>query len=258
MSKTIVFTDIDDTLIQTKQKIQTGKGYSDAAWGRDGQILSYVTESQQRLIEMLSAGGAHVIPVTGRNKDALDRINLNMPPSRYKIVSHGAMILDEEWNQLSTWLDHISELSEHWTKRLELINDIALSVISKNNLDARSRVIYEGSVGAYASIKGTYEALSGIRTHLTDYLALDDVIENSNSQFTVHINGRNMAYLPPYASKREAVEFTLRELDYQPNDLVIGAGDSLSDLPFLQKCDFMLIPAHSQINAEALHDKFSH
>ena len=68
----------------------------------------------------------------------------------------------------------------------------------------------------------------------------------------MHRNGNNAAFLPPFLGKEHAVAYLLPELRRRhPDAPVIGIGDSLTDAPFMQLCDFAMMPAGSQLAAAA-------
>ena len=52
------------------------------------------------------------------------------------------------------------------------------------------------------------------------------------------------------AQKQDAVRRVIAELEQEGPTVTIGAGDSLTDIPFLRVCDFALVPKNSQIQRE--------
>ena len=52
------------------------------------------------------------------------------------------------------------------------------------------------------------------------------------------------------AQKHDAVRRVARDLEREGPIVTVGAGDSLTDIPFLRACDFALVPKHSQIQLE--------
>lgn len=239
ISRVIVFTDVDDTLIQTEGKLsRTAKKYLGAT-DRSGDPLSYFSQAQKTLLDMFQRSQAIVIPVTGRNTDALNRVEYSF--ESFSVVSHGAVVLLKGGTLCPQWLKEIDNELQHWPQLLERANDDVNQIIKTHNLDARSRVIVDQGIPSYISIKGTDSALADIKKHNP----LDD-------QFYRHENGRNHALLPPYARKERAVEYIKAQLGLSENDLVIGIGDSVSDLGFMKTCQFSMMPSPSQIVQEKL------
>lgn len=246
-SRTYVFTDLDDTLIQTRGKVPKGYPAEAAALDKEGAALSFICPHQQTLLSTLAQGGAMIIPVTGRNTDALQRVTLPFF-QHYRIVSHGALILRADDSPCPQWLAHLArqhDLAQAQTL-LDELNSQAWQIIEQQQLPARSRVITDQGVPAYLSIK-TDCAEQGSQ-------ALDQLVEGLNNQRPAdsrwHRNGRNLALRMPYTCKREAVRFLLEMLNVGVNDLTLGLGDSLTDLPFMRETHFSLIPTGSQIDQE--------
>lgn len=93
----------------------------------------------------------------------------------------------------------------------------------------------------YVSIKSDDDgaALTRVRTRL-EAIGLPP-------ELALHHNGNNFALMVNGAQKHDAVRRVARELEQAGPILTIGAGDSLTDIPFLRACDFALVPKDSQI-----------
>ena len=64
----------------------------------------------------------------------------------------------------------------------------------------------------------------------------------------LHWNGNNLALLPPWLDKAHAVRRLQEQYRRRYGTILsIGMGDSASDLPFMQRCDYLLTPVGSQI-----------
>ena len=228
-----VFTDLDDTLFQTRRKCPSEQGLKEAATDRHGQALSFFTPPQQAWLELL--GPATVIPVTGRNTAALERVNLDF--SSYRIPSHGALVLGPGGAPEPEWLAGIREQIEPWEALMSQVQARLQAFIAHRTLDARCRLIEDQGLAVYISVKG-------------DEAALDALAEEASALWgpeKIHRNGQNLALLPPYACKRRAVAYVMQRLAGQHSPLFVGIGDSLSDLPFLKLCHYAVIPGGSQI-----------
>lgn len=234
MSRVVVFTDIDDTLVHTAGKLSQ-PSTDVGALDKQGNPLSFFTQGQRQLLELMLAGNAIIIPVTGRNKDALDRVLVDFHD--YKVVSHGAVVLEPGGGLCDQWLSSIDEELGVWPDELERANQRVLQAIKSLGLDARSRVIIDQGISAYVSIKGDLESLAKLKQVTSDELSV----------FFRHENGRNHALLPPYTRKKRAIEHVAGQLGLSQQDLTIGIGDSLSDLPFMTACQFLMVPNNSQI-----------
>lgn len=238
----VVFTDLDDTLIQTEKKCPSNEKLTTTATDKEGQPASYSTSAQLSLFDWCSAQS--IIPVTGRNKQALDRVSL--PFTQYKVIDHGAIILNQQNLIDPEWLELIKTQSQQWVSILELYLSKVEQEIRRQQLSLRCRIISDFDIACYISIKGEADDLDKLNV-IADQFSLQD----ANAR--VHINGSNMALLAPYSCKKRAVEFLQKRFRQENSStLFIGAGDSNSDLPFMQSCHFQVIPTTSQITRDKL------
>lgn len=239
MSRSVyVFTDLDDSLFQTRGKCGDGPLY-EAAFDKDGAPLSYHTEGQLALLRLLA--DATLIPVTGRNVAALRRVrSMHFPWLR--VTSHGALVLDADEKILPSWESLLKAELPVWEARFEEALELAQARIAAEGLALRARVIIDQRIPVYVSIKGDSKQIAMMAESFKP-LWRDGVI---------HRNRHNMALLPPYASKARAVEHVmariLEEVGAAP--LFVGVGDSVSDVPFLKLCHFAITPQGSQIHQE--------
>ena len=231
-----IFADLDDSLFQTKRKCPTTGTLFTAAKDRYGMPLSYFTGEQKVLLTLLQQGT--LIPVTGRNTAALDRVQLSF--TSYRITSHGAMVLDSNGKPDEEWLALIQAQCMQWRENLSAVLVLIEKHIVNANLALRCRVIEDQGVSVYVSIKGEEGALQYLLATVWELWKAEGV--------QVHHNGENMALLPPFANKARAVAFLMQRLhDNGVSPLFMGIGDSLTDLPFLQLCHYAIIPRGSQI-----------
>lgn len=238
----VLFSDIDDTLIQTKTKCPNGALLEVGGLDKMGEPLSYITEQQRKLITQFEQH--EFIPVTGRNKSALDRVTI--PFNSFKVVDHGAIVLDANDELLADWVTFIDKLSLVWQPILERFNETINTYIKEHKLSLRCHIISDFDFPCYISIKGETEHLARLKSFAEEFCSLGD---NARE----HVNGHNMALLPPYACKKKAVEFLKQHyLALEPSTLFIAAGDSSSDLPYMNECHFSIIPSTSQITQEKL------
>lgn len=239
-SKIIIFTDLDDTLIQTKHKLPKHAFTTVGATDRNAKALSFFTQPQKMMLDMFAYHSAKIIPITGRNTDALNRVQYDF--QSFCSVSHGAIVLKENGSICENWLSKIEPQLLDWPELLTHCHQEINQIINSHKLDARARVIIDHHIPAYLSVKGQMQDLEIIQQ------------KNSlNNKFNCHKNGCNLALLPPYASKKSAVEYIKKQLELDVNDLIIGIGDSLSDLDFMSSCQFSMMPINSQIARELVY-----
>ncbi|EPJ46527.1 MAG: hypothetical protein OFPI_04700 [Osedax symbiont Rs2] len=238
----VFFSDIDDTLIQTQKKCLNEPELTTSAVDANGNPSSYSTPAQQLLINMCKE---HIfIPVTGRNKAALDRVSINT--NTFQVIDHGAIVLNESGDIDTEWATMLTKQSTDWQNILEDYLQQVQYIVAKKSLALRCRIIFDFGFACYISIKGDPRDLTELAAICQKFSALAD-----NAR--VHTNGNNMALLPPFACKKLAVNYLKQHyLKLNSATLFIGLGDSNSDLPFMQACHFQMIPPKSQISADKL------
>ena len=242
-----VFTDLDDMLFQTELKCADFDACIPAAKDKQGKSASFCSPQQQRLMQIFRQGGATLIPVTGRNQEAFDRHLLCEDTfGEFRILSHGAVVSLADGSLYEPWKTLIDEKFDlnRWEQILSDLNTLVLSTAEAQGYAIRSRVITDHGIPAYVTVKTDSKDAPEALLHQVH----STITHQLPSELKVHINGRNMALLAPYSSKARAVEYVAAILKINSNDLVIGMGDSLSDIPFLRKTHFGLFPINSQID----------
>lgn len=240
-----LLTDVDDTLMQTSGKMPEGSVRHPGAVDANGENLSYLSENQKTMYELFQKNST-VIPVTGRSSWAMDRVKL--PFDSYKVVSHGAIILDKDNNPVNDWIQSIRSEVDSASAFMNDCFKICSDIIQERQLEVKIRFLEDHGVPVYLSFKGKRDSLVSL-SHI-DILsgALEDFSVGQESTWRIHKNGRNMAFLPPYTCKRRACEWLIKHIGIDPEgDLILTAGDSTSDLAFMGIGNVMMIPASSQI-----------
>lgn len=233
-----IFTDLDDTLFQTRMKCGEGAVF-DAACDKEGKVLSYHTEEQLALLGLFRS--ATLIPVTGRNLDALNRIrSVEFPWLR--VTSHGALVLDDKARLLPSWECLVEAEIPIWKVRFEEAVAHAQDIIGRKKLSLRAKVIHDQGIPVYVSIKGDSD----------EVVRMAEAFRSFWREGIIHCNGHNLALLPPFASKAKAVEHIMEIIREQASSppLFVGFGDSVTDIPFLKLCHFALTPQNCQIHQQ--------
>ncbi len=231
MTMIILFTDLDDTLFQTQRKNPAGV----IPATENVATLSYMTPAQARLLRLFSeAAEVKIIPVTARDERQYHNTLLSQRADiQTAAIYFGGLILeqgqpDPVWQQrvqqgyahLSTPLDHV------WQEVQQLVpTDEPLKVVNVDDY--------------YITVRASRECPTGVQTAIFEQLAKLRLPE-----YFFHQNGRFFGIIPRLIDKSQAVEYLIHK--YQP-ELTIGAGDSLTDLAFIQQCDFRIIPKQAQI-----------
>ena len=240
MPHLVIFLDLDDTILQTAPKCPPGEPVKPAAVDRTGQVLSFMTHAQWRLLEFWLEQGT-VIPVTGRTDEALARVAIEF--TSWRITHHGAVIRQSDGTLPAWWHDRIRPL-------LMAAQPLLREVAAHLGAGAAAAGGYRMSCHAvdgwltYVSVKanGEDEALAGARARLLEF--------GLPPELALHCNGANLAVMVRGAQKHDAVRQVAMALERDGPIVTLGAGDSLTDIPFLRACDFALVPKDSQIQRE--------
>ncbi|MCF7984334.1 MAG: hypothetical protein K9L70_08025 [Thiohalocapsa sp.] len=243
--RVVVFTDLDDSLFQTREKTlarHPAGTLVPAADDRHGAVLSFHAHDQLALLHLLQ--DAVLIPVTGRNHQALRRVRRPMF-SDYRITSHGSMIYRDDETPLPEWYARVRQ-------RADLASEAMHAMVARlpsrlgHPSGLRARVIEDADVPVYVSLKWDDAAAVPAAAILHEAVRT----EGLGASWRIHQNGRNVALLPDYASKAEAVRYVMDiKRRTHPHTTFVGVGDSTSDTAFMQLCHFALVPSNSQIQS---------
>lgn len=231
----IILTDLDDTLFQTERKFpQNGGKRVPMSYLADGSESGYATQQQQQLLGLISAGT--VVPVTARSKDVLARVNIKQAPA---ICSNGGCIVSADGKVDSTWHASLTAISKSDRSVADFYADLVQG-LSPGHF--RHWIVSEGTLDLYAVIKSNVdqgEILAEMEMRVAALLPV---------AWRVHRNGNNLAILPFWLNKRNAAAYLIRTArQVNPHILIVGIGDSHSDVGFMDLCDFAMTPTISQI-----------
>lgn len=239
MTRIVIFLDLDDTILQTAPKCPPGEPVEPAAMDRAGRTLSFMTRAQRRLLGFWVEQG-EVIPVTGRTDDALARVMIGF--QSWRITHHGAVIRQPDGRLPPWWHDEVRPLLVAAESSLR---DIAARL--NEGAAASGYRVSRHSVEewlTYISVKSDDDG--AVLAHLR--ARLEEI--GLPPELALHHNGNNFALMVKGARKHDAVRRVAREFERGGPIVTIGAGDSLTDIPFLRACDFALVPRDSQIQRD--------
>lgn len=238
-TKPLVFLDLDDTIFQTARKMETLDSAIPASVNTAGETNSWMNPVQSAFFLWLSQS-AEVIPVTGRSVDQLNRVLL--PFNSWKIACHGALIMSPA-----------GMIEPHWEKRIRILT---------HPLQRDLRTIYEACVRFYAdrgfAARGHIESIEDLGIYivmkhadwrrLQELYAVREVLAEipAMKHFYITANDNNFSILPGGLDKGMAARHLLKSLACQ-NRPVLGFGDGLADLAFMNLCDWWGTPRASQI-----------
>lgn len=236
------FVDLDDTLFSSKRRHAHTAELQPAATLENGDVISYSSHKQRFLQSLLHQAG-RVIPVTARNIAAYRRVMLRFEDQA--VLSHGATILRKEGDVDRQWQAQVYEgVSPLVAEFDDLMRRIQLSP-SFVRQEIRSWLVYDGEIPVYAVVKDNQRdelrLTRYFQEHVSEWLG-------ERSHFRLHANGNNIAILPTAIRKESAVAYLMEELRATaPEMIFVGAGDSITDEPFMRLCDFSVVPRSSQL-----------
>lgn len=231
--KPVFLTDLDDTLFQTRRKIAESAGELKVMSTLiDGSPSGYATPKQQALLDWMSLG--QVVPVTARSTSVLARVDVPQAPA---ICSNGGCIIGQDGLPDRDWHDRLTgEAAAD-----QAVHDVYRAMT--DTLDDRFRhwVVEEHDLPLYIVIKSNTD---------TDQ-DLIDLAERHRAllppAWREHGNGNNLAYMPGWLNKRHAVAYMIERIRADaPDTPILGVGDSLSDVGFMDLCDYAITPTGSQ------------
>ena len=244
-----VFTDLDDTLFQTARKLDPAAKETAllAAIAGNGKH-SYMTRAQGRLLAWMRSG--LVIPVTARGSEAFGRVAIAFSGSA--IVANGAVILNGDGRADPQWQARMRAGLEPVRAILDGLPEIIRKTACDLDLPVRTWLVEELSLGGvYAVVKTQASALEGKLAELAPRVLAAVASRDVAGAWRLHLNGNNLALIPPTISKGKATAFLLERLRREGLTLAVGVGDSASDLDFMRLCDLWMTPCGSQIDAGA-------
>lgn len=236
MIRPLILADLDDSLFQTRPKCGDWPEGDLRLMSRlvDGSPSGYATPPQQALLNWLAHG--ELVPVTARARAVLARVDIAQAPA---ICANGGCILMADGAPDPVWHARLAAEAQRGTAPAALYPALAEGL----DEDAfRHWMVSEDGLDLYLVIKSNHGDVPALT-------ALADTLRPRLPQgWRIHANGNNLAFLPPWLSKRAAVRYFLESVRAEtPERLVIGIGDSWSDAGFLDLTDMAMIPTQAQL-----------
>ncbi|PTQ90750.1 HAD family hydrolase [Agitococcus lubricus] len=240
MIKPLFLMDLDDTLLQTARKMPADMPRQVAALDKQGQPLSFTNPKQRAFIDWLLTH-ADVVPVTARSVDAFKRVQI--PFNQGAICAHGAVILTRNGDIDPDWHAVMQQQLNPYAMLLEEVREKLARIGQQLNLTLRTWLVEEQGLACYALAKQSGHddsVLADVEQQIQQQLAL--------TAFYIHRNANNLAILPKVLHKKFAVDYWLQQDKKRHGERpILGFGDSLSDVDFLQRCDWWATPQQGQL-----------
>ncbi|MEP3665793.1 MAG: HAD hydrolase family protein [Roseibium sp.] len=237
----VCFADLDDTLFCTIEKVPEGMDAVLQATQANNGRHSWMTQVQVDMFNWLNASTT-LIPVTARAPDSYDRMTIDFHHGA--VLSNGGLIRLPDGSTDPVWAEKIQSISYKYASLLhEMLNFINTTYLPGV---LRSWIVKADDLDVYFCVKVN-------KTETRNESLLNEVLTRLCGRFdltgaTVHRNGNNLSISPPGISKKSAVEYLLSNRDGLKGRPTIGAGDSMTDLPFMRGCHMMMVPGRSQVS----------
>lgn len=242
MSRIILLADIDDNLCHTTKKFRRYVG-DETTLGQpcvidaSGQALSFRSAKQRALLDWVMSG-ATVVPLTGRNTEKFRQVQLGF--SGYAIVSFGGLILTPEGQPEPGWYEHIAAAARAEADAMQDLLARTKSEAGRIGTNLKVQMISDAGLNLFLKIQHS-------ENNQAELDALGAALKAmAPAAWTVHLNENQLCAYPAFLGKNLATTYFLENLA-GPRTLVIGSGDSFTDLCFMELCDFVLAPSQSQI-----------
>ncbi len=219
-SKVLFFADLDDSLFQTKRKNLTGKYV--ATFPNNVLKKSFYTQSQFQLLNFLLRNNEIIfIPLTARTKEQFQRTNI------YK--QKQAQIYSNYYGSL-LYIDDQEEVT--YNRKIAKESKIVFEHINKIS----EKVVKKYPDVLFANVDDKYITTETKNIDAINYL--QHLITNQKHIVEVYLEEKYTTVIPKSSNKSSIVKYLKRK--FKPI-LTIGLGNSLSDLDFLNICDFKII-----------------
>ncbi|AOY74814.1 HAD family hydrolase [Clostridium formicaceticum] len=199
---------------------------------KDGREISYMTEEAISRLKALSKKILFV-PVTTRTIEQYKRITLFQKEifPRYAIVSNGGTLLiggkvDETWEAL-------------------VKEKVRKNCLSYEEVLLKFKEIYSADWVVSQRRADDLFYYFIVRQDCLPKEKLDSFMDwLKENHWNAYLQRRKLYFIPSVINKGEAVEYLC---DHISPDFITAAGDSLMDLPMLQKADYSITPLQGEL-----------
>jgi hydroxymethylpyrimidine pyrophosphatase-like HAD family hydrolase len=227
-NKIIYFSDLDDTLFQTKRKCNNGIHIATTSAKQENN--SFYTKEQKEFIDyILVDNNSLLIPITARTNDQFQRTQL------YKE------------NLTPIYANYYGGYINYKGVKSIVYDEMIRPTLNKAQQEVENLIsIIEKKINTPLDIVNVDKYYHVINSVLTDeFIYINELFSSSDIRFDIYQNEKNITILPSIINKKNAVQFLCEILEPR---LTIGLGDSISDIEFLNFCDFKIISKIGELN----------
>jgi trehalose-6-phosphatase len=238
-----LLTDIDDTLMSAAYRVPPHLRAAIAGLDPAGSPSSFQTPKQKLLWDLVAKAADSIVPVSARAPRDLARVLL--PMRHGAIANFGATILQPDGTVDPLWRERMR--AEARTRMpddgglFDTLAEFVLAKVPEGTALAVSRRDDEG-VAVFINFRSAMGATLLARAPVERFLAGHGL----QDEYYLHVTDQDVTVLPRFISKCRAAAYLVASRGWQ-DDLLLGAGDSLSDAPFLAHMDVALLPTGSRV-----------
>lgn len=227
----IFASDLDRTLIYSKSFVSDEITEVVVVEKREDKVISYMTEKSIRILSHINEK-LMFIPVTTRSMEQFKRISLFQEKlkTKYAVVANGGIILVNGEPDL-VWEKKIAEGMKSFIEPEEL----------KKKLTFFTAEDYVSSCRCCDNLFN-YIVLKSRLEDQENFKKLIDLCKAYNYEVT--LNGRKIYIIPEFINKWSPLEYIM---EIEEEKEITAAGDSILDLPMLEKSHRALIPLHGEL-----------
>ncbi|BCG65809.1 MAG: hypothetical protein methR_P3672 [Methyloprofundus sp.] len=244
-----LFLDLDDTVFQTARKCTSLEHAVPASYDLAGIPSSYFLPKQRRLLQGLSEQW-RIIPTTARTQASYARVKLGVACTEGAILNHGATILCADGREDEQWRTKIGAPLKALSFLLVQIKESIARYAQTHGIEVLVRITTESGLDYYVEVRHKQASNTELRSLLKQYI---QPLLADYTDFKVYLNSNSLTILPCCVNKVHAVAYYIKTLEQQYGEiLTMGMGDSLSDVPFMALCDYVMTPKGTQLYGQLL------
>lgn len=222
----IFATDLDRTLIYSHLFLENAACTYQLIERKGEKPIAYMSDKAIELIKKLHQK-AHIIPITLRNEEEFQRIDLFrevIVPEIY-VTNNGGTIYYQ------------GKEDEEWTTHI--LKKMAALKLSHEQIKEGFLALYQGKIEKMVNCGNLVWLFMGEKEHI-DVEGVSTFARQYEEQgWCIDVSGRKVYVYPYFVTKWEAVSYIKKKYF---NETIFAAGDSIFDKEMVEKADYGMVP----------------